>query len=601
GYKLALADNGIEYDESIICYVNPSRACKEDFAAFITAHPDAQALVCSNDDMCLAVYEVCADMGIKIGEDLLLVGFDDMDYAERLDPPLASVKASAKDLAYNAVKNAIDLLEGREVRVRNVPTRFIPRASCGYVGRSMTEIDAFLSAITPDRLQKVLYFIYDGTDICRDPVIVKNMGRIFDVLIEIENNGELTREMTLEIRDALRKMMDYHKEYFMFIKNIQMASDAIYHRLRSQIKDEKSRAALENLYLEIYRMLTREVGVQIDRAGEASIEMLRRSNIVVRDTLMVKHGSGTAFSDLLKRLPLMEINSSYMYLLPKPVKYKPGSKFYDISRWRFVAYSDHEKAYNVPEKKRDTAFEDLFRNKVMPKDRRYTLVMADLYSGEQQFGMLLCELKSQFFEYLEFITYQFGAAVRIITLIGELERHMKELHEDNEELVGITKSDELTGLLNRRGFNQASEEAVKKGKASGSCAVMVFADLDYLKFINDHYGHEEGDFALKASADILRRIFRSTDIIGRTGGDEFNILALVGNEENIEQKILDRKKKFVEELNAKANKPYRIDLSMGICEFNCKDADDLSVITKTADNKLYEVKRVRKYNPYEKT
>ncbi|MBR6336902.1 MAG: substrate-binding domain-containing protein, partial [Ruminococcus sp.] len=49
GYRLALADNGIECDESLICFVNPSRACKEDFAAFIKAHTDAQALVCSND------------------------------------------------------------------------------------------------------------------------------------------------------------------------------------------------------------------------------------------------------------------------------------------------------------------------------------------------------------------------------------------------------------------------------------------------------------------------------------------------------------------------------------------------------------------------
>ncbi|MCR5816131.1 MAG: GGDEF domain-containing protein [Ruminococcus sp.] len=598
GYKLALADNGIAYDESLVCFVNPSRACKDDFESYIKANPDVEAVVCTNDDMCLAVYEVCADLGIQIGDDLLVVGFDDMDYDEKLDPPLASVRASAVDLGYSAVVNAYELLQGREITSRNIPTRFIPRASCGYVGRPVTDVDALISEMTPDRLQKVLYSIYDGTDICHDPVIVKNMGRVFDVLLETEKNGVITEAMAFEIRDALKKMLDYHKEYYMFIKNIQQAADALYHRLKGSVKDDAGKALLEILYLEVYRMLSREVGVQINRASEASIEMLRRSNIVVRDTLMVRRGGGEAFSDLLKRLPVFEINSSFMYLLPEPVSYKKGDRFYDISRWRFVAYSEGDKVVSIKEKDRDIPLSNLFRNGRMPKDRRFTLVMADLYSGEQQFGMLLCELKPQFFEYLEFITYQFGAAVRIISLIGELERHMNKLHHDNEELAGISRADELTGLLNRRGFHQEAQAAVQKGKASGSCAVMVFADLDYLKFINDRYGHDEGDYALKASAALLKRIFRSTDIIGRTGGDEFNILAILGNERNIEQRILARKQKFVDELNAKSGKPYRIDLSMGMCEFCCADVDDLTSVIKSADNKLYEVKRQRKYNPY---
>lgn len=598
GYKLALADNGIELDESLICFVNPSRMCKDDFAAFMKEHPDVGAVVCSNDDMCLAVYDVCSEMGLKVGKDLLVVGFDDMEFAEKLDPPLASVKASAEDLGYNAVLDAIDLIEGRKASRQSVPTRFIPRVSCGHIGRAVTDIDVFLSSDASDRLQKVMYFIYDGTDAAYDTYIAENLKRVFDVVDCIEQSGIMTHEMVLDVGDAVRKIMDYHKDYFAFIKNIQMTADALYNRLSLRIKETQSKANLEALYLGIYRMLSRDAGVQITRAGEASVDMLRRSNIIVRDTLMVKQGGGTVFADLLKRLPLLEVNSSYMYLLPKPVNYRPGDKPYDISRWRFVAYSKLYDTFKIDEDKRDIAFADLFRNKYMPTDRRYTLVMADLYSGEQQFGILLCELKAQFFEYLEFITYQFGAAVRIVSLINELERHMKELHHDNEELAGISRADELTGLLNRRGFLSEAEEAVRKGRESGKKAVMVFADLDYLKYINDRFGHNKGDFALKASAVLLEKIFGSDSIIGRTGGDEFNVLAMLGGEADIEQKILSRKQEYVDELNASSGKPYRIDLSMGIYEFCCSDIESLSDAVERADEKLYDVKRARKYDPY---
>ena len=443
-----------------------------------------------------------------------------------------------------------------------------------------------------------MYFMYDGTDTVNDAYIKKNFKSILDILLSVEHGSELTSDMSADVCSAVKKMMDYHREYYMYIKNIHLVADAIYNRLSECVTTDESRKNLEMLYLEIYRLVSRDVGTQLSRAGEHSVDMLRRSNILVRDTLMIRQSGDKAFSDILKRISLLEVNRSYLYLLPEPVTYKQGDKLYDISRWELMAYSHFEKTAAVPKSERDIPLEKLFDNKFMPKDRRITLVMADLYSGEQQFGILLCELKKQFFEYLEFITYQFGAAVKILSLINELERHMKELHHDNEELAGISRADELTGLLNGRGFYSEAEELIKKHKDTDACAVMVFADLDYLKFINDRFGHNEGDYALRASAALLKKIFRSTDIIGRTGGDEFNILAIVSDDSGIESKIIERKQKFAAALNQECGKPYRIDLSMGICCFKCSETTDLNTVIEQADNKLYEVKRRRSYNPY---
>ena len=598
GYRLAFKDNGLEIDDELIRIANPSRACRGDVQRLLDERPDIEAIVCSNDDMCLAVYDVCTDRGMKIGSDIYVLGFDDMDFAEKLEPPLSSVRASAEDLGYRAVLNAVDILDGRQVEKRNVATRFIPRASCGYFGKRISDIELFLNRSSVNRLRKLMYFMYDGTDTVNDAYIKKNFKSILDILLSVEHGSELTSDMSADVCSAVKKMMDYHREYYMYIKNIHLVADAIYNRLSECVTTDESRKNLEMLYLEIYRLVSRDVGTQLSRAGEHSVDMLRRSNILVRDTLMIRQSGDKAFSDILKRISLLEINSSYLYLLPEPVTYKQGDKLYDISRWELMAYSHFEKTAAVPKSERDIPLEKLFDNKFMPKDRRITLVMADLYSGEQQFGILLCELKKQFFEYLEFITYQFGAAVKILSLINELERHMKELHHDNEELAGISRADELTGLLNRRGFYSEAEELIKKHKDTDACAVMVFADLDYLKFINDRFGHNEGDYALRASAALLKKIFRSTDIIGRTGGDEFNILAIVSDDSGIESKIIERKQKFAAALNQKCGKPYRIDLSMGICCFKCSQTPDLLTVIEQADNKLYEVKRRRSYNPY---
>lgn len=598
GYKLALADNGIEYDEELVVFCNPSRACREDAEGLLDRHPEIEAIVCSNDDMCVAVYEICADRGMKIGTDILVSGFDDMDYAEKLEPPLSSVRASAEDLGYRAVMNAYTLLEGNEITVRNVPTRFIPRLSCGYVGSRLSDIDIYLQS-KEDRIGKLMYFIFGGTENCRDAYLIKNMKTILGVVEKVEGGAELESDDVMNVIESAEKMINYDKNYFLYLKNIHMVADACYDRMIKTSMSESSKLRLENLYLEIYRLISRDVGNLVNKAGEASIDMLRRSNILVRDTLMISGSMADvgSYSAILRRLPLLEVNSSYLYLLPEPVRYLQGDKLYDISKWNLMSYSHFDDMFDVPENERELALSEIFTHKFIPKDKRVTLVMADLYSGEYQYGFMLCELKKQFFEYLEFITYQFGAAVKILRLFSELDRHMNELNDDNAVLEGISRKDELTGLLNRRGFYAEAEDCLEKYKGTDKYAVIVFADLDYLKFINDRYGHNEGDYALRASADILRKLFRSTDIIARTGGDEFNIMAVV-SEPEFEKRILERKRTCVEALNSTAGKPYRIDLSMGICEFKCSDIDDLSTVIEQADNKLYQVKRARTYNPY---
>ena len=103
---------------------------------------------------------------------------------------------------------------------------------------------------------------------------------------------------------------------------------------------------------------------------------------------------------------------------------------------------------------------------------------------------------------------------------------------------------------------------------------------------------------LKQALRYLKRIFGATAIIGRTGGDEFNVLAFPENKKNAEKHILELKQACVDELNANSDKPYRIDLSMGICEFKCSEIDDLQSVIELADDKLYAVKRARTYDPY---
>lgn len=92
------------------------------------------------------------------------------------------------------------------------------------------------------------------------------------------------------------------------------------------------------------------------------------------------------------------------------------------------------------------------------------------------------------------------------------------------QLEQESKTDGLTGLLNKKTFIELAEEAV--AGAAGKSVAFIFLDLDYLKSVNDTFGHMIGDKAIKDAAKSLQMVFRERDMIGRFGGDEFCVLLL---------------------------------------------------------------------------
>jgi diguanylate cyclase (GGDEF)-like protein len=93
--------------------------------------------------------------------------------------------------------------------------------------------------------------------------------------------------------------------------------------------------------------------------------------------------------------------------------------------------------------------------------------------------------------------------------------------EERAALSRLSQTDALTGLLNRRGFEARLKEAIAAARIANGGGALIYVDLDNFKQINDRYGHAQGDAALRAAAELLRRSFRAGDLVARVGGDEF--------------------------------------------------------------------------------
>ena len=131
---------------------------------------------------------------------------------------------------------------------------------------------------------------------------------------------------------------------------------------------------------------------------------------------------------------------------------------------------------------------------------------------------------------------------------------------------------------------------------SNSKAAIFYMDMDGLKQINDTYGHDEGDFAIRNSADILSKAF-GNGLVGRQGGDEFlGFCLLDGSVVEEPENMITKVDKLMEEFNTNSGKPYMLRISIGYMEFliDFNTIKNLPSYMESADTMLYENKRKHK-------
>jgi diguanylate cyclase (GGDEF)-like protein/PAS domain S-box-containing protein len=177
--------------------------------------------------------------------------------------------------------------------------------------------------------------------------------------------------------------------------------------------------------------------------------------------------------------------------------------------------------------------------------------------------------------------------------VGIISKDISDRKEMEEELRQLSLTDELTGLLNRRGFFTHVEQYLKMVKRQKTGVFMLYADLDNLKYINDRFGHKEGDFVLIQVARILKENYRESDIIARIGGDEFVVIP-VGSSGECIGVITSRLQEAIHRYNEEAQKGYILSVSTGVVFYDAEEPCSIDELLAMADKKMYEDKARKK-------
>jgi len=193
----------------------------------------------------------------------------------------------------------------------------------------------------------------------------------------------------------------------------------------------------------------------------------------------------------------------------------------------------------------------------------------------------------------EFLFQDFPAPESANNQLEHALRVIQRQQDRIQYLESLAIRDDLTGLLNRRGFMQAlKRETLLARRDKKACGILIMIDLDGFKQINDMWGHAVGDAYLKTVATVLTNEARSTDFVGRLGGDEFAILLPCTSPRAGKRRVERMMENF--ENRVMHNREYAIPMRASFGWNSYGEKDSIEALCIATDLKLYANKAARK-------
>ncbi len=277
---------------------------------------------------------------------------------------------------------------------------------------------------------------------------------------------------------------------------------------------------------------------------------------------------------------LFDVPISYASLLGEDAEWFKSTQGIDIEQGpRDVSFCSHnilsDSAMVVEDLTQDRRFRDSPLVANAPYARSYAGVRLAARDGINVGALCIIDTRIRSFSGEE------------LQILGDLGRMIElEFHTQS-----MASTDELTGLSNRRGFRAIAQHAIALCRRLYKNATLMFFDLDGFKFVNDNFGHAEGDKVLKDIGQMMLNEFRNSDVVARLGGDEFCVLLTDTDAIDVDKPLGNLSAALREE---NMNLPYDIGYSVGTVAFDPSRHYKIEDLLLEADAAMYREKKSRK-------
>lgn len=599
-YQIPVVDSMIEYGDY-------SEFVEEQVEKLLDSNPKTEAIVCANDEMALAAYKVCAKRGMLVGRDIAITGYDDFAKAQSMEPPLTTAEQNGYDMGYRALIEAINLCRGgKKIQIRQ-PAKLKRRCSCGCM------YDKNIKKVDFQNKEEAYYYAERKIDELSGSCILHPENRKLTEYIRSQTKTLVLYVMNYFLFSGTVRNIEYDKKGAIGILNMIIngpyrdfiapfallnSMDAFLKELVGYAEDVTKKMNV----LELNTAIQNNIYYRFSQRREEEYTFFKRKSLMEplfeRSVLEYIHDEKEVYYQVALQLQKRNVPRAFVYVFDQPVVHRAHDDWKLPARMYLASYCEDDNAISYVQNERPIVDTKIGFSDYLPKGEGHILLSFILYAEDKQYGLLMCESDYHEIPSLYVTSLQIGNILRFLEMRKkenkiqrELAAKVKIIEEKNEVLNFISEYDQLTGILNRRGFGENALRLNRRNRKKK--AYFIFADLDHLKEINDCFGHSEGDFAISKVALLLKDSLGAEGVAGRLGGDEF-VAMIVSEETDFVNRYKQRMRKAMEELNENSGKPYYVEFSIGIIEFICDDNFELSHMLQEADSALYESKKSRR-------
>ncbi len=490
------------------------------------------AVVAANDDMALGAFKCLQERGIKVPRDVGLIGFDDINIARNLNPPLTTVRQPLYEQARKALEIVLAMINGKKTPEQiYLPTKLVIRQSCGCFSLSLTQADSN---------QKEFY-----TGVSSHEKNLKiNQKRILSKTIkELEQKGISNRFLSLWIEKLLNAMI-------LSLKNKKIENDKFLYIVSDVPIGLMSNVSDEFLWQSVINSLRDEIHVYIKDDDSLSLLkiMCQKALIYIGDMMLrpdpfhsiyeqhivwtlreVSSILTTTFelNELLeaiaKGLPQLGILKAYIFLYNDEPKKKEGF-VWDIPEWsRLILAFNNEGRLSVSDKESLFPTLNILPDKLKSHKKSRNMILMPLFFRNEQFGYILFEMGTRLATTYETLRYQISNSLKSAFLF-------KKQRETEESRIAAKTADKIksqflanmsheirtpmnaiigfTGLLLEDEREAEKKDKLKVIMRAGNNLLEIINDiLDFSKMEEGKIDFEKINFSLKTIINDVRKIF----------------------------------------------------------------------------------------------
>ncbi|MCL2820630.1 MAG: GGDEF domain-containing protein [Oscillospiraceae bacterium] len=578
GYKEALLENNIEFNENYLLQGNFTQDGGRNAIIELIENRGIEfdAITASDDGTAMGAMRELKLRGILIPSDAAATGFDDDRGSDTFIPSISTVQQNFFKIGTESIEKLHKIINGSSVdEITYVSPVFLARQSCGCLGNDFKDKEK-QDDETPGDSETLLSFVSRRfASVFKDEIPEREIEWWVSALIEKAVEKPFISDDYLSMFDGIliaysRYSEDYSKWHE--IINILTAG------FEKFIHDENSRAVLSTLI----RVTTLIYDIQIKSEKNVTFALNDfRNNLRRVVSSIVSMFEIKMLADaLLKSLPMLSLDFAMVGLYRSQIASDDPVAVRAIEE--VVGFDGDKELYVSDDKCTSILYSDYSPIGGFDfNSRQRALMLFPLFFENIEVGILILPYDSRVHvDVYESLRANVSIAVKGAGLLSKIQ--------------ALSITDELTGLLNRRGFFQFSYSRLQHMRRnSEGIPIVMFMDMDGLKHINDTFGHQEGDIAISVLAKILKETLREEDIIGRMGGDEFVVLSSIKSQ-NDGITLIKRIRDSLDEYNNKKLHPYKVSASIGSIVLVELTNECFESAVLSADSVMYEEKKEKK-------